>query len=711
MKQEINQHTSKILLQILFKQLIQFKIFILFIFLIISSTTVLKLNSSEIQQEINYTDSISLSKRYYINLQYGLSFNSSDFTKIPNTNNCCNKFTGGLGNNLGLNLGFEYPLNTKYGLGIRGGYNLNQNDFKETEDILLLFAGEEKLGKFNYLLNSTLNFISLEPYFYYTPIKNLNVNLSLGVKYNFNTTYEQFEQIDENTNAIFRDTRTKIRNYFNNNESNEMGFANSLIPIIGLGLSYDLPMNKSNTLKIIPEFNFRYNFASIIKDSIWNQYSLNLGVSVKYFDFKKYRKPPPVPTEPMEPPMITELPLPVPPSNLTVTSDIKDIDSLGNEINSRGVKVEDFIYTSLKPLLNYVFFDYNSSNLPERYKLLSKQEISDFKLENLISLDIINTYYNVLNVVGYRLNQKPNAKITLIGCNSNLNDEKNNKELSKARAEKVKSYFIENWGIDESRITIEARNLPKEESKSEEIYGQYENMRVEIVSDDEEIYEPLMSIDTVRSVYNKTIRFTSNIKSDFSINNIKVSVVQDNKELFSTTKIINDTITYFTYDWTIDKSIILENTNPIYYHIIVEDDLGQVVKSKRQYIPIEQISIDIKRLEKIKDVVYENYSLILFDYGKSDLGKEHKKVVDFVKSRISKNAKVEVVGYTDAMGENAINEKISTLRAKTTHKRLDLPNATFYGKGEKELLFDNTLPEGRFYCRTVIINVENTIDD
>lgn len=686
-------------------------IVIILITIITQIVSINRLTAIENPSEINYTDSILLSKRYYANFQYGLTFNSTDFTKIPNTNNCCNKFTGGLGNNLALNLGVEYPLNTKYGLGVRGGYNLKQNDFKETEDILLLFNGEEKIGKFNYLLNSTLNFINLEPYFYYTPINNLNVNMSLGVKYNFNTTYEQFEQIDENTNAIFRDTRTKIRNYFNNNESNEMSFVNSIIPTIGLGVSYDLPMNKNNTLRIIPEFNFRYNFTSIIKDSIWNQFSFNLGVSVKYFDFKKYRVPPPLPTEPMAPPFITELPLPVEPLTMTVTSDIKDIDSLGNETNSRGVKVEDFIYTSLKPLLNYVFFDYNSSDLPSRYKLLDKQEISDFKLENLISLDIINTYYNVLNVVGYRLNQKPNAKITLIGCNSNLNDEKNNKELSKARAEKVKSYFIENWGIDENRIAIEARNLPKEESKSEEIYGQYENMRVEIVSDDEEIYEPLMSIDTVRSMYNKTIRFISNIKSNFKINNITISVIQDNKELFNTSKTINDTISYFNYDWAIDKSIILENTNPIYYHIVVEDELGQVVKSKRQYIPIEQISIDIKRLEKIKDVVYENYSLILFDYGKSDLGREHKKVVDFVKSRISKNAKVEVVGYTDAMGEDAINEKISTLRAKTTHKRLDLPNATFYGKGEKELLFDNTLPEGRFYCRTVIINVENTIDE
>lgn len=653
-----------------------------------------------------YTDSMKLSGRYYLNGLFGLALNFSNFTKIPNTNNCCQKFTGGVGDIFQINFAYELPFDMNYGFGVRLGFSNNINKFKEVSQIPLMFGFQERNGEFNYLLNSNFNLINFEPYYYYNPYERVNTVFSFGLNYVFLATYSQWEQIGNSTNAVFKDTRTKIRNYFNG----ELEQKHSLIPFLSVGASYEFPMNKEDNLRIVPEINLRYNLSSFVVDSSWKQFSINVGVSVKYYDFTPYKEPPLPPVPPKDPPILANLKLPVAPPVLQIKADIKDIDSLGNVSESKGLKVEDFAYTSLKPLLNYVFFDENSSKIPERYVLLDVTKAENFKLENLLSLDIIQTYYNVLNIVGLRLKQYKDAKITLTGCNSNYGDEKNNKELSLKRAESIKQYFVDVWGIEESRILVEARNLPKEASRTDEELGRQENMRVEITSDNEEINEHIISDEIVRNTFEKTIRFNCDVKSEANIHSLLIEVEQDGKIIADHQKIFDSPLTSYSWDWLVKKELGLEKLSPIYYYVTVEDELGQTVKSEKIYIPIERITVDLKRLEKIKDVTYENYSLILFDYGKSDLGRENNKIVNFVKSRVSQNAKVEIVGYTDSMGDEDINEKISTNRAKYTYKKLNLKNATYRGKGEKDLLFDNNSPEGRFYCRTVVIYVENVIE-
>jgi len=48
---------------------------------------------------------------------------------------------------------------------------------------------------------------------------------------------------------------------------------------------------------------------------------------------------------------------------------------------------------------------------------------------------------------------------------------------------------------------------------------------------------------------------------------------------------------------------------------------------------------------------------------------------------------------------------LSTARAKSTADALEFKNVNYLGKGEYDLLFDNSTPEGRYYCRTVVVEV------
>jgi outer membrane protein OmpA-like peptidoglycan-associated protein len=126
---------------------------------------------------------------------------------------------------------------------------------------------------------------------------------------------------------------------------------------------------------------------------------------------------------------------------------------------------------------------------------------------------------------------------------------------------------------------------------------------------------------------------------------------------------------------------------------------------------VEQLTITKKRKSGIADKEFELYSLILFDFGKSKLENEHKRVVDFVRRRITDGSTVTITGYTDALGEEAVNRRISTARANAVAQRLKLDNAKVEGKGEEKLIYDNSLPEGRFYCRTVQIEIVTPVKE
>ena len=77
------------------------------------------------------------------------------------------------------------------------------------------------------------------------------------------------------------------------------------------------------------------------------------------------------------------------------------------------------------PLLNYVFFNLGSTEIPEGYVLLAKSQVKDFKEDQLEvfapkrlsgrSNREMAVYYNVLNILGDRLGKNPTATITLVG--------------------------------------------------------------------------------------------------------------------------------------------------------------------------------------------------------------------------------------------------------------------------------------------------------
>jgi outer membrane protein OmpA-like peptidoglycan-associated protein len=81
-----------------------------------------------------------------------------------------------------------------------------------------------------------------------------------------------------------------------------------------------------------------------------------------------------------------------------------------------------------------------------------------------------------------------------------------------------------------------------------------------------------------------------------------------------------------------------------------------------------------------------------------------------IASAVRDGSTATVVGSTDRLGEQAHNQELSTKRARSVDAlaRAIAPSlkvTEVKGIGASNLPYDNSLPEGRFYCRTVSLTI------
>ncbi|MDT8324608.1 MAG: OmpA family protein, partial [Bacteroidota bacterium] len=366
------------------------------------------------------------------------------------------------------------------------------------------------------------------------------------------------------------------------------------------------------------------------------------------------------------------------------------------------------ISSEMRPLLNYVFFEENSSELPDRYEKLALAETGSFAIRDLKNLDVLDTYYHVLNIVGSRMQQFPEATLQLVGTNSAEGLEAANDQLSRQRAETVRDYLQTAWGIDPSRLSVDARDLPAKPSNVDELDGIRENRRVELYSSAPEILDPVIIEDTLRSVDPPLIRFRPAVTSDAGVLDWALRVRQGRADLKGFRGRLDPPE---TVDWDVqsDRENIPRSDEDLRYVLTVTDAAQQVVSSETGTLAVEQITVQKKRRQQLGDRIIDRYNLILFDFNSEQLGPRNERIIGMIRPRIADNATVTITGYTDRIGETSVNQPLSEGRARAAARALGVPLDRASGRGETDM-YTNELPEGRFYCRTVTILVETPVE-
>lgn len=380
-------------------------------------------------------------------------------------------------------------------------------------------------------------------------------------------------------------------------------------------------------------------------------------------------------------------------------------------IQPAGLTIEEVTTIDSSPLLNYVFFETGQSDIPSRYATFSNQ--ADTKAFNESRLKgTMEKYTHVLNIIGSRLRANPEARIKIVGCNSNRGDEYNRKDLSRSRAESVRAYLKYIWGIESARMDLEARNLPEVASASSVDEGRAENQRVEMYSE-----SPTL-LDTIKSTYVEKIsnaqevQVLPQIQAGYDLARWTVALVGDGTLIDSTAGHgdLMPTYQFNLQDIGLGKIGGYENIGA---DIEVEDKRGQTYKTHAS-TSVQFIKREERVAKKEGYKVMEKYALILFDFNRADIKDRNRAVVDRIVSRIKEvpTARIRIEGHTDTIGKEAYNIDLSKRRAKAAFDMILAGGAigsgdiSYEGAGPHNPLFDNELPEGRALNRTVTVTLE-----
>jgi outer membrane protein OmpA-like peptidoglycan-associated protein len=370
------------------------------------------------------------------------------------------------------------------------------------------------------------------------------------------------------------------------------------------------------------------------------------------------------------------------------------------------------------PLLNAVFFDEASTEIPNRYISLTKNQASSFKEEQLQneqsdnmtgrSARQLNVYHNMLNILGDRMRSNPGTSISLSGASAKGTQD------AKVLAESVKQYLVNAFAINGSRIAVEARTKPLIPSEQpggtkDLILLRAEDRRVDIKST-----SPELTMEVGGGMM-KPVKILA-LQIDPLDSHVVLNVDSAKEKLKSWSINITDakgTVQHYgpftrNQESVPGATILGSNTEGEYkVTMLGETKKGQSFKKESAVHLVRQDQVIEKGMR---------YSIV-FDFDKANsIASYDKFLTDVVSPLISDGSTVIIHGHTDVIGEDEYNQILSESRAQQAQKiienallNLGRKNVKFetygFGKDLSHSPFENDLPEDRFYNRTVIIDI------
>ncbi|HET8861489.1 outer membrane beta-barrel protein [Marivirga sp.] len=577
-----------------------------------------------------------------------------------------------------------YKPNSKWGVILQAGYDSRKGTFDRVVTPCDCPAD----------LKTNLGYITVEPSLRFAPFKS-GFYLFGGPRLAFNLSKDFTYQQGQNPNFPAEAESPAVEGEFSAIEN--------LLVSMQIGAGYDIELssqNRKSQFVLSPYASFHPYFGQNPRSiETWNNTTLRAGVVLKMGRGKEIEKP-------KETSAIAVL---APEVNFSVVS-------------PENIPVERRVRETF-PVLNYVFFNLGSTEIPERYVTLTKDQVKDFKEDQLEvfkpkklsgrSERQMVAYYNVLNILGDRMGKNPSANITLVGSSEK------GPEDAKAMGNSIKDYLVNIFGISPSRISVEGRS--KAEIPSEQVGGEkelkllrQEDRRVSIESSSPALLmefqsgpnvmlKPVVLDATQKAPIDSYITF-NNGGSESAFESWNVEVKEE-----GTDKVQNFG-PYTTESVSIPGKSILGAKPEGDYTVTM---LG---KTKSGEIVRKESKVHMVLWTPDTDEQGKRYSVVYGFNDSKSIAMYEKYLTEIVTPQIPKNGIVSIHGYTDVIGNAENNQKLSTARAEDVKKIISAAlskskrsDVTFklYGFGENEDLsqFENKLPEERFYNRTVIIDI------
>lgn len=574
--------------------------------------------------------------------------------------------------------------NTRLGFMLQAGYDSRRGTF---DQVMAPCNCPEDL-------ETDLDYITIEPSLRLAPFKSnfylyADPRLAFNLNKNFNYT--------KGVNPDFPDPVVDPK------VDEEFSSINKNLISMQIGAGYDIPLSsdKRRTQTVISPFVSLHPYFGQDPRSTesWNMTTVRGGVALKFGRGHKVAEPERI---------IPFAPLPI------VRFAVNSPENIPAERKVR----ETF------PLLNYVFFNLGSTEIPNRYVLLRKDKVTEFKEDQLEEFAPVKlsgrsnrqmiAYYNVLNILGDRMGKNPSSTITLVGT-----AEKGSQD-GRVMAESVKQYLVDIFGIQASRINIETRNKPK--LPSEQVGGtrelkllREEDRRVSIESSSPAL---LMEFQSGPDSPLKPVEILAVQEAPLD-SYVSFNLAEGNKMLSSWSLEVKDDKgkvqdfgPYTQESISLPGKAILGNQTEGNYKVTMVGKTKSGMTVRRDTTVHMKLWTPLESENKVGmrfSVIYE------FDDSKA-IRIYEKYLAEIVTPKIPEGGSVQIHGYTDIIGDAANNQRLSLARANDVKKiieaslsKLGRNDVKFevhgFGEDQKLSQFENEYPEERFYNRTVIIDI------
>jgi outer membrane protein OmpA-like peptidoglycan-associated protein/Mg-chelatase subunit ChlD len=382
-------------------------------------------------------------------------------------------------------------------------------------------------------------------------------------------------------------------------------------------------------------------------------------------------------------------------------------------VSPASLTIEEIKTFDASPLLGHIYFEANSGDISQRYHRFSSQaETVTFNESDLRGT--LDKYHHVLDIIGKRLRDNPDATITLVGCNADYGEEKGREDLSLMRAVAVRTYLQYIWSVDADRMAIQTRNLPEKPSTSRSEEGRADNRRVEIHSD-----HPAM-FDLVRSTYlgyrfdNSALIVRPLLESTYGVADWHIRAASGTDVLAEISG-EGTPADFYRLPLLFERPNVVGETGNIKVHMEVKDDRDQSLSLVSDPVEVHFLQTSRRLAQRLDYRVQERYALILFDFDSHSIDAQNRFVVDEIATRIRElpQAQVKITGHTDNIGSDAYNLRLSERRAKAVYDLLRESGGAaaaerieYRGAGAIDPPYDNLTSEARAFNRTVIITLE-----
>ena len=514
----------------------------------------------------------------------------------------------------------------------------------------------------------------------------IEVELPLGSQ----TKYKQTEAIRSPTGVLYPETGTTSR-----------VVGEGVISDVATGyaargtLGYRIPVDRQ--FDIAPEVSYSYALTDVEPHFDWRVGSLAIGAAIRWHFVPEVKD-----TSHPAPPPVLAMP--------TVVKKHSPEVQLAVRAGTPPLHIIETTVTETFPILPYIFFDSASPVLPARILRLTPDEADNFNEANLPHRSL-ESYYSLLNVIAARMRQNPSATLTINGTTDGIEIQPKQaaRDLAKARAMRVRDYLVDAWHISPKRLIVTSSDAPANPSSTEYVEGYAENRRVELSSANDDLLKPI--------IHERFREETAQPKE------LPIAIAASGEP---------------TKSWRLTLSAhgqsILERSGagapPSDFSWRPEDhDLEALARTLGPNDSIE-VALDVTGANgtiatartampasrSTNPFELSRLSLIVFDFDQASINEQNRRMIShFVQKSIYPASTVSIVGSTDNLGELKHNQKLSEDRAMNVRdlvlkEKSDAKITKTEGIGPSNLTYDNSLPEGRYYCRTVKVSVETPLE-